>query len=232
MRPDDAPGLAEAFEQLSETSRYGRFFTHKTHLSAQTLAFLTDVDHHDHEALVAVAPGSGQLVGVARFIRSPRDPGQAEAAVAVIDSWQRRGLGTALVGELVQRAAEEGIWHFVVEILADNRPSLILAHRLGDAETTRQGSTVSARIDLTAATEQAGTPSRDSYDLLRAAGRGEIIGLPTVMRECLDLSEKIMAALLVPVSAFCDIPWQAAPTATAPGRPDDPGPHHPDVTKT
>ena len=71
LRRDDAPGLAEAFEQLSETSRYRRFFTAKPHLSEQTLAFLTDVDHHDHEALVAVAPDSGQLVGVARFIRIP-----------------------------------------------------------------------------------------------------------------------------------------------------------------
>src|SRR5271165_2120552 len=107
LRPDDAPGLAEAFEQLSETSRYRRFFTAKPHLSEQTLAFLTDVDHHDHEALVAVAPDSGQLVGVARFIRIPGEPDLAEVAVTVTDSWQRRGLGTALLRELAQRAAEE-----------------------------------------------------------------------------------------------------------------------------
>jgi len=105
LRPDDAPGLAEAFEQLSETSRYRRFFTGKPHLSEQTLAYLTDIDHHDHEALVAVAPDSGQLVGVARFIRIPREPDQAEMAVTVADSWQRRGLGTALPRELAQRAA-------------------------------------------------------------------------------------------------------------------------------
>ena len=42
LRPDDAPGLAEAFEQLSETSRYRLFFTAKPHLSEQTLAFLTE----------------------------------------------------------------------------------------------------------------------------------------------------------------------------------------------
>ena len=112
LRPDDAPGLAEAFEQLSETSRYRRFFTGKPHLSEQTLAYLTDIDHHDHEALVAVAPGSGQLVGVARFIRIPREPDQAEMAVTVADSWQRRGLGTALLRELAQRAAEEDIRYF------------------------------------------------------------------------------------------------------------------------
>jgi RimJ/RimL family protein N-acetyltransferase len=202
--PDDAPGLAEAYEQLSETSRYRRFFAAKPHLSEQSLAYFTNVDHHDHEALIAVAPGSGQLVGVTRFIRDPRQPDQAEVAVTVIDSWQRRGLGTVLLRELAQRAAEEGIRHFTAEILADNRPMLSLAHQLGHAETTRDGLTVSARIDLPAAAQQAATFSSSGYDLLRAAARGDFIGLPAALRGWLDLSEKIIATLLVPVRAFGD----------------------------
>ncbi len=206
LRPEDAPGLAEAFEQLSETSRYRRFFTAKLRLSEQCLAFLTAVDHHDHEALVAVAPCSGQLAGVARFIRSPRAPDFAELAVTVTDSWQRRGLGTALLRELAQRAAEEGIRCFVAEILAENRPMLTLARRLGDTETTCHGSTVSARIDLTAATEQARTSGYDRHDLLRAVARGEFICLPAMLQGWLDLSQKIIATMLVPVSAFCDTP--------------------------
>ena len=216
LRPDDGPGLAEAFEQLSETSRYQRFFAVKPHLSEQSLAYFTDVDHHNHEALVAVAPDSGQLVGVARFIRDPREPDQAEVAVTVIDSWQRRGLGTVLLRELAQRAAEEGLRHFTAEILAGNRPMLTLAHRLGHAETTRDGTAVSVRIELPAAPQQ-GTPfSSDAYDLLRAAARGECIGLPAVLRGWLDLSGKIIATLLVPVSAFSDTRRPEEPVATTP----------------
>jgi len=205
IRPADAPGLAAAFEQLSETSRYRRFFTAKPRLSEPSLAYFTDVDHHDHEALVAVAPGSGDLVGVARFIRDPAEPDQAEVAVTVADSWQQRGLGTVLLRELAQRAAEEGIQHFTAEILAENRPMLTLAQRLGPAETASRGSTVSARIDLPPAAEQAeqaDTSRYDGYDLLRAAARGEFTGLPPMMRGLLDLSEKIIETLLVPVSAF------------------------------
>ena len=222
VRPDDGPGLAEAYDQLSETSRYRRFFTGKPHLSEQSLAYFTDVDHRDHEALVAVVPGSGQLVGVARYIRIPGQPDQAEVAITVLDSWQRRGLGTVLLRELAQRAAEAGIRYFVADILAENQPMVTLAQRLGDAEITGHGDTVSARIDLTAATEKAGTSSYDGYDLLRAAARGEFIALPAVLRGWLDLSEKIIATLLVPVRAFCDTSREAASTATAPGRPEDP----------
>ena len=131
VRPDDGPSLAEAYDQLSQTSRYRRFFTGKPHLSEQSLAYFTDVDHRGHEALVVVVPGSGQLVGVARYIRIPGQPDQAEVAITVLDSWQRRGLGTVLLRELAQRAAEEGIRYFVAEILAENRPMVTLAQRLG-----------------------------------------------------------------------------------------------------
>jgi len=216
LRPDDGPRLAEAFEQLSETSRYRRFFAVKPHLSEESVAYFTDVDHHNHEALVVVEPDSGQLVGVVRFIRNPREPDQAEVAVTVIDSWQRRGLGTVLLREMAQRAAEEGIRYFTAEILADNRPVLTLAHRLGHAETTHDGTTVSARIELSAAPQQAATFSCDGYDLLRAAARGEFIGPAAMLRSWLDLSEKMIATLLVPVSAFGDTCRPDEPVATAP----------------
>ena len=44
VRPDDGPGLAEAYDQLSETSRYRRFFTGKPHLFEQSLAYFTDIE--------------------------------------------------------------------------------------------------------------------------------------------------------------------------------------------
>ena len=52
-------------------------------------------------------------------------------------------------------------------------------------------------------------------DVLKAA-RGEFIGLPAVLRGWLDLSEKIIATLLVPVSAFRDASRQAATTPAEP----------------
>src|SRR5260370_6649469 len=200
-RLDDGPGLAEAYDQLSETSRYRRFFTGKPHLSEQSLASFTDADRRVHEARVAVVPGSGQLVGLARYIRIPGQPDQAEVAITVLDSWQRRGLGTVLLRELAQRAAEEGIRYFVAEILAENRPMVTLAQRLGDAEITGDGGTVSARIDLTEATEQAGTSSYDGFDPLRPAAPGEVIAPPPLLRGWLGLSEKIIATLPLPVRA-------------------------------
>ena len=38
-------------------------------LSESQLAYLTEVDHHDHEALVAADAGTGEAIGVGRFVR-------------------------------------------------------------------------------------------------------------------------------------------------------------------
>ena len=100
--------LRAGFERLTPASRYRRFLTPLDHLSDQQLEYLTDVDHHDHEAIAALTP-AGEGIGVARYVRWPEAPDSAEVAVAVVDDWQGRGLGSALLEELTDRAGEEGI---------------------------------------------------------------------------------------------------------------------------
>ena len=72
------------------------------------LSYLTEVDHHDHEALVAVDPETNEGVGVARFVRSAEDPAVAELAVAVADDWQGQGVGSLLAGRAGQASARGG----------------------------------------------------------------------------------------------------------------------------
>ena len=51
-----------------------RFLSPKRSLSAAELRFLTEVDHHDHEAIGALSPADGRGVGIACYIRAPGDP--------------------------------------------------------------------------------------------------------------------------------------------------------------
>jgi GNAT superfamily N-acetyltransferase len=132
VRPEDKPLFMAGFERFGERSRYRRFMGHKQRLSPQELAFLTEVDHHDHEALGAIDPETGEGLGVARFMRLPEDPEVAEAAVAVIDPWQGRGLGGVLLERLARRALEEGIRRFTASLFTSNRDMLHLFERLGE----------------------------------------------------------------------------------------------------
>jgi len=95
LAPDDRERIRRAFDRLSPDSRYRRFFVSLRELSDGLLDVLTDVDH-DHEALVGVEPDSGDIVGVARYVRMPEQPERAEASVAVVDDWQGRGPGASV----------------------------------------------------------------------------------------------------------------------------------------
>jgi RimJ/RimL family protein N-acetyltransferase len=141
LRPDDKRRIAQAFGRLSPETRYRRFFAPLPRLSEQDLRYLTEVDHHDHEALAAVNPENGAIVGVARYVRSD-DPTEAEVAVVVGDPWQGRGVATALLQRLVARAREEGIDHFVALVMSDNTDALELFRHLapGSSHTRRSAS--------------------------------------------------------------------------------------------
>jgi GNAT superfamily N-acetyltransferase len=120
IMPADKERMVEAFERLSPESRYRRFLAPHGRLSDSELRYFTEVNHHDHEALVAIEPSTGVGVGVARYIRSAEDPALAEIAVAVVDDWQRRGVGGRLTAALAERARSEGITSFSAFMLADN----------------------------------------------------------------------------------------------------------------
>jgi RimJ/RimL family protein N-acetyltransferase len=141
VRPDDKRRLAQAFDRLSPESRYRRFFAPRPRLSAQDLRYLTEVDHRDHEAIVAVNPENGTIVGVARYIRG-EDPAEAEVAVVVGDPWHGHGVATALLQQLVARAREEGIESFVALVMSENTEALELFRHLapGGSRTRRSAS--------------------------------------------------------------------------------------------
>jgi RimJ/RimL family protein N-acetyltransferase len=152
---DDKRLLAEAFDGMSPETRYRRFFAPLDRLTEQDLRYLTEVDHHDHEAFVALDPATGEIIGVARYVRS-LDPTEAEVAVVVGDPWQGRGVATALLERLVERARAEGIDHFIALVLSDNEQALDFFEHLapGGAASRRSDSgNTELVIDLPAAGE-------------------------------------------------------------------------------
>jgi RimJ/RimL family protein N-acetyltransferase len=147
IQATDAPLLAGIFARLSPASRWMRFLAAKNHLTEAELRYLTDVDHHDHEALAALTP-DGYGIGAARYIRYPQDPHTAEIAIAVVDDWHRRGLGTHLLTQLSDRARRHGVRRLSALISADNEAMARLLARM-NAEVTHYGAgTIEYQIPL------------------------------------------------------------------------------------
>jgi RimJ/RimL family protein N-acetyltransferase len=146
IEPGDRLRLAAILDGLSDTSRHQRFLAQRQSFTEAELDYLTRVDHHDHEALVAIDPATGDIVGVARYVRL--EPTVAELAVTVTDAWQARGVGTLLLDRLAAHAARAGMQAFVALILAGNAPAIGLLSRLGPATSTHAGAHVRLRAEL------------------------------------------------------------------------------------
>jgi RimJ/RimL family protein N-acetyltransferase len=215
VRPDDAPALARAYARLGEQSRYRRFFTVMPELPEATLKGATEVDHENHEALVALPLLSPEIVGECRFVRLSDRPDTADLAVTVVDAWQGRGLGSALLGRLSERALEVGIEYFTAEVLAENRTMLGILPSLGRVETESRGSVVTARVEIAEPPQQA---QQELLDLLIAVARGEIMTIPAPLRPLFRVSDEFAHIVRLPVTMVLRAlrPWLPTLDSTAP----------------
>lgn len=170
LERDDRSLVQAVFEQMGEEARFLRFLGFKKQLSARDLETLTAIDHHRHEALVALDAESGEAVAVARMMREPERPDKAEASVAVADAWQGRGLGGMLLERLVGRARENGVRCFTAVLLTRNSAMLHLFQRAGAARVvSRYGDSLELEVELPFET---GAPR----EALRAAAAGKVHG--------------------------------------------------------
>jgi acetyltransferase len=177
VQPDDKQLLAKALRQLTPETRYRRFFRPVDTLSDRDLAYLTEIDHRDHEALAAIEPGSGHLVGVARYVRGA-EPHLAEVSVVVGEPWRRRGVATKLLEQLVERARSAGVSHFTALVMDGNMEALRLFESRvpGGARPRRSHS---GHLELEIELPEPGeVPGSTLARLLGAAARSAVIVNP------------------------------------------------------
>ncbi len=147
VRPDDDELFRRLWPRLSRETVYRRFHAPVRRIPAETVRRLVEVDHDLREAVVAVV--GGEVVGVARYDRSPADPGTAEFAIVVEDAWQGFGLGRQLLGELAALAAARGVEVLTATVQPDNDRVLGLIRRvLPDSTVTPDDDVLAVRSHL------------------------------------------------------------------------------------
>jgi GNAT superfamily N-acetyltransferase len=116
LGPGDGDVVDVVFAGLSPHSRYLRFQSPVTELSAATRRSLTALDGRTHVALAAFT--QGRPVGIVRII--DLGDGRGELAVEVVDRFQGCGVGTQLLQAARDRAADMGYRELVGEMLVVN----------------------------------------------------------------------------------------------------------------
>jgi GNAT superfamily N-acetyltransferase len=152
----DRDALAAAYRHLSPESRRLRFFAAPAELSEEDLEYLTNLDYTTRFALAAFTTGSEPRgVGVARYVRSGADPARAEAAVTVLDEYQRRGIGTLLLVLLADHAQRAGVTTLVSYILWENEELLLELRELGAVVEPDEPGVARVEIDIAGVEEPA-----------------------------------------------------------------------------
>ena len=146
----DEQRLKDGIARLSPQSRYLRFFSGMREAPPQVLRALVSADGHDHIAWGALRSDlpEAPALGVVHAFRDKDDPGTAEYSVAVVDDYHGRGLARLLTAVLLCDCLREGLEHFTVNILPENRPALALARSLGAEGVGYEGGVSVLDIDI------------------------------------------------------------------------------------
>lgn len=149
LKERDQADLITAVGRASAQSLYRRFLGVKREFSAKEIAFFTKVDCVTHVALIAKVDEAGRsvIVGGGRYVVV--QPGTAELAFAVIDEYQGRGVGTALMSHLIILARNAGLRELVADVLSDNIAMMTVFRRSGlHLGTTRNGGLLHVTLSL------------------------------------------------------------------------------------
>ena len=140
---EDAPYLVDLFENMSQDSRYSRFLQTLDNIdmervwsTAEQIAQGVAVNSHGLLAFCDTAERPDVPVAAARYIRL--DSGQAEIGISVRDDMQGIGIGSRLMGLLIDDGRAEGIQEMVAVIQNNNVVVWRLLRGLGYPITRRQ----------------------------------------------------------------------------------------------
>jgi acetyl coenzyme A synthetase (ADP forming)-like protein len=144
-RAADADAVLQFFRDLSQRSLYLRFHGFPA-LGPPLVAPLLEPDWDERGCLIGSL--DGRIVALADYARL-RDERVAEAAFAVHDDFQGRGVGTRLLERLADAAAAVGIEEFVAEVLPDNAHMLAVFQAAGfDVVRELAGGEVEVRFPI------------------------------------------------------------------------------------
>jgi acetyltransferase len=156
IRPEDEPLLIAFHQALSEESVYLRYFHAKKlsqRVAHERLMRNCFVDYDREMVLVAerrdLAAAANEILGVGRLSRR-RGTDEAEFALIIRDGFQGRGLGSALLRQLIAVARDERRRRIVADILPQNHVMQRICTKLGfRLESDQANAIVRAELDLT-----------------------------------------------------------------------------------
>ena len=141
----DRSAIEEMFSRCSVESRYARFLAPVARIPADHLDRILAPATGDEGWVVVRRDEPDTVVALGSWSWRGSD---AELALIVEDSWQRKGIGSAFVRLLAERAWSAGVYRLTATVLRESRHVLtMLRSVLGPASTRGDGLVSHVSID-------------------------------------------------------------------------------------
>lgn len=133
IRPSDEARIRDGISEMSDRSRYLRFFSAFRTPPESIVKRLSAVDGHDHIGWGAILLDGKDYppIGAAHAIRSKTLPSLGELAIAVLDDYQGLGVARMLIAAVLTDCLDEGITILEMHMLAENRTASNLVTYMG-----------------------------------------------------------------------------------------------------
>ncbi len=155
IRPEDEAQHLAFLTRLDPDDIRMRVFYSRRSIEHAELARLVQIDYEREMVFIAVArepddaSGTEQTLGVVRAIADP-DNRDAEFGIIIRSDLKGQGLGSLLMEKMISYLRAHGTQRLVGIVIAENRPMLALAQRLGFVEgrATTDDALRDVRLDL------------------------------------------------------------------------------------
>ena len=133
IRPSDEARIREGIAEMSDRSRYLRFFSAFREPPESVVKQLSAVDGHDHIGWGAILLDGDENppIAAAHAIRSTEGDTKGELAIAVLDDYHGLGLARMLIAAVMCDCLNEGLTSLEMHVLPENRAAANLALALG-----------------------------------------------------------------------------------------------------
>jgi GNAT superfamily N-acetyltransferase len=150
IRPSDEARLREGIRDLSDRSRYLRFFSAFRDPPPAIVKRLSAVDGHDHIGWGAIRTDLDEplAIGAAHAIRLTSQPCRGELAIALLDDYHGQGLARMLIAAVLLDCANEEMPVLEMQLMAENAAAIGLVIGLGARRIHGPGAVSHFELDV------------------------------------------------------------------------------------